>query len=176
MSERQQFEIVTDTAHVSAYFDYVCPYAWRGMELAEMVAEPLDLSFSWHHFSLYQHNHKGEDHWHLWDEPLTTDAHDGGKGFLPFLVSCAARKQGEEAHQRFRLALMRAHHQDGKPYTRETCLNAARLAKLDVDAFKQDFSGPLMRRTLERDHQRAVRLKVQGTRTFGLVVGDVMVN
>lgn len=171
--QRQDPKKGVGTAHVSAYFDYVCPYAWRGMELAEMVAEPLGLRFAWHHFSLYQHNYEGEETWHLWNEPLTTGAHDGEKGLLPFLASCAARVQGEESHHRFRLALMRTHHRDGKPYTGETCLEAARLAGLDIRAFEEHLADPSMRRTLERDHQQAASLKVRGTPTFHFAGGDL---
>lgn len=32
--------------NVIAYFDYLCPFAWRGAEVAQQVAEPLGLTFS----------------------------------------------------------------------------------------------------------------------------------
>ena len=45
------------------------------------------------------------------------ESDNGSKGLLPFLASCAARKQGPELHNLFRMELMRARYREHKPYT-----------------------------------------------------------
>lgn len=152
---------------VTVYFDYLCPYAWRGAELAERVAEPLGLDFAWHHFSLYQANHVGNDGWQLWNERLEDDDADGAKGLRPFLASIAARRQEDGArHDGFRLALMRLRHRDHRTFDRDTIMAAAEEAGLHLACFERDLADPEARTRLAADHLEAVRLNVFGTPTF----------
>ena len=39
------------------YFDFLCPYAWRGLELADVLRRGHGLKFRLRHFSLVQGNH-----------------------------------------------------------------------------------------------------------------------
>lgn len=162
-----------NTARVKAYFDYICPFSWRGAELAEMVAEPLGLEFDWHPYSLYQGNYQGENGWRLWHDPLPADAQDGGKGLLPFLASNAAREQGEALYNRFRLALARAYHRGGRPYSKRTCFEVAGEVGLDMTAFARDLISPAQRERLAKDHEEAAAAKVSGTPTFHFGSGQV---
>ena len=157
---------------VTVYFDYLCPYAWRGAELAESVAEPLGLRFDWRHFSLYQANHAGRDGWQLWNDRIDPDDRAGTKGLLPFLASIAARRQdGGARHDAFRLALMRARHRDLRPFDRETVMAAAEAAGLHLACFERDLADPEARTRLAADHQHAASLHVFGTPTFRLPSG-----
>ncbi len=158
---------------VVVYFDYLCPFAWRGAEIAEWVGEPLGLSFEWRHFSIFQADYPGRDGWQLWNEPLD-DADGGGcKGLLPFLASCAARRQGTEAADRFRLALLRARHRDGEPFDLPTVQRVAERASLHMAAFERDLSDPELRTQLAQEHHKAVCLDVFGTPTFAFPDGDI---
>ena len=99
------------------FFDFLCPYAWRGVELAAVLrgqGEPFRLRF----YSLVEGNHPDnakELNWKLTDQP--TDA-EGGEGYMSyqrpslgaFLAAKAASHQGEEKAWTFTLALYRAHH------------------------------------------------------------------
>lgn len=152
---------------MTVFFDYLCPYAWRGAELARRVQEPLGLRFEWHHFSLYQANHVGSDGWQLWNDPIEADDDTGGKGLLPFLASiAAARQDGGARHDDFRMALMRLRHRDHRPYRRLTMLAAAEEAGLHLACFERDLDDPEARTRLARDHHRAVRADVFGSPTF----------
>jgi predicted DsbA family dithiol-disulfide isomerase len=151
---------------VRVYFDYVCPFAWRGAEIAELVAEELDLSFDWRHFSLYQSNHRGRDHWQLWNDKIDAEDDNGCKGLFPFLASCAARRQGDRKYDAFRLQLLRARHRNHCPLNGPTIFEAAETAGLHMPQFEDDLADPECRTALAQEHHRAAALDVFGTPTF----------
>lgn len=155
------------------YFDYLCPFAWRASELAEMIAEPLGLVFEWRHFSLYQSNYGGGDGWQLWNDRLDEQSESGHKGLLPFLASCAARKQGRSEHDAFRRTLLRARHCDHRPYARDTVLEVAVAAGLELPRFLSDLADPEARTTLAHEHYRAKALDIFGTPTFQFESGHI---
>ena len=158
---------------VTVFFDYLCPYAWRGAELTEKVAGPLGLRFEWHHFSLYQSNHAAGDGWQLWNDPLDPDDPGGSKGLAPFLASIAARRQeGGARHDPFRLALMRLRHREHRPFGADMIMAAAEEAGLHLACFERDLADPEARTVLAHEHGRAAALGVFGTPTFRLATGD----
>lgn len=162
---------------VAVYFDYLCPFSWRAAEVAEWVAEPLDLHFEWHHFSLYQFNHQlrqgGRATWQLWNERIEPDDESGAWGLLPFLASQAARRQGEDAFRAFRLGLLRARNRDHRPVTRDTIDQVAACAGLHVPQFANDLANPECRTVLAQEHHRAAALDVFGTPTFAFESGHM---
>lgn len=95
------------------FFDFLCPYAWRGVEMAAVLREQGE-PFTLRHFSLVEGNHAEnakELIWRITDQPLDAD---GGTGYMSyqkpsltaFLAAHAAAKQGEEAAWKFTLALL----------------------------------------------------------------------
>jgi predicted DsbA family dithiol-disulfide isomerase len=172
------FNTLMSNEVVTVFFDYVCPYAWRGAELVELVREPLGLTFEWQHFSLYQSNYEAQHSsygangaWQLWNERLTEGDEGGNRGLLPFLASCAARRQGRELHDRFRLELMRARHRDHRPFSRETLQSVAAAVGLDLCRFRSDMANPECRTMLAQEHHRAASLDIFGTPTFRFAGG-----
>lgn len=157
---------------VTVFFDFLCPYAWRAAELAEAVTTKLGTKFEWSHFSLYQANHKGDDGWQLWNEPLKETSDSGTRGLLPFLASIAARRQGSEAHDAFRISLLRMRYVEHQPYHLTTIHHAAEQAGLHLATFERDLKDPEMRTTLAQDHHRAVNLQVVATPTIRFESGD----
>jgi predicted DsbA family dithiol-disulfide isomerase len=157
---------------ITVFFDYTCPFSWRGAELVEWVAEPLGLSFEWRHFSLYQFNHGGPDNWQLWNQKIDPEDHLGSKGLLPFLASQEARRQGDGAYRKFRLGLLRARHRDHRPLTRETIDEVAACQGLHMPTFSSDLSNPECRTVLAQEHHYAAARDVFGTPTFVFPGGD----
>jgi predicted DsbA family dithiol-disulfide isomerase len=151
---------------VDVYFDYVCPYAWRAAELADLVARERGVRFEWHHFSLYQASYAGASSRCVWDERLEPCDETGGRGLLAFLASLAARRQPSDAFERFRLGLLRARHRDGRPFDRATVLAVAEEAGLHLASFERDLQDPESRTTLARQHCDALRREVHATPTF----------
>ena len=158
---------------VTVYFDYLCPFAWRAAELAEVVAQELGVAFTWRHFSLYQNNYQGTSNWQLWNDPVDFDDDSGGKGLLPFLASCAARRQGRAAHDAFRLTTLRARHRECRPLTLKTVFAAAEVAGLHLPSFEQDLGNPESRTLLAKEHHQATSLDVFGTPTFHFPSGHL---
>lgn len=160
------------TEPVTVYYDFLCPFAWRAAELADEVADPLGLDFVWTHFSLYQSNHRGDDGWQLWNDPLDPDDDGGSKGLLPFLASSAARKQGRVEHDAFRLALLRFRHRDMRPLDLGTVMAAAEVARLHLACFERDLADPEARTALAREHHAGAAEHVFGTPTFRFATGE----
>ncbi len=158
---------------VTVYYDYLCPYAWRGAELAEMVAGELELEFRWRHFSLYQSKVARGAHGQLWNSRISPDDESGGRGLLPFMASCAARRQGLALYRAFRLAAMRAHHQQCRPYTFPVLLEVAEAAGLHMPTFEQDLANPERRTLLANEHHQAASLNVVTTPTFRFASGHM---
>ena len=158
---------------ITVYFDYLCPFAWRAAEVAEVVTKELGTAFEWRHFSLYQHNYQGEQTWQLWNEPVDPEDESGTKGLLPFLASCAARQQGDEAFDTFRLELMRSRHQHCRPLTLATVREVAEAAGLHLPSFEQELANPECRTLVAKEHHQAAALDVFGTPTFHFFEGNL---
>ncbi len=155
---------------VTIYFDYVCPFSWRVAELIALVQGPLGLEVGWEHFSLFQSEYvrlNGESvGWQLWNEPLDRADKDGCKGLLPFLASLAARKQGQDAHDAFRLELQRANHLRYQPFDFATVTSVAQRVGLDLAQFEHELANPEGRTALAVEHSRAAARDVFGTPTL----------
>lgn len=162
---------------VTIYLDYLCPFAWRGLELAYVAAPQLGLDLALRHYSLEQGNHpenaglsRHNPVWKLAEQPL-----ESSQSLRAFLASHAARQQGKVAHLRFALELFRLHHQDKRPLDEDqTLVEAVGRAGLDLERFMADLEEEESRRLeLATDLEAAGELGVFGTPTFVLPSGDV---
>lgn len=163
------------------FVDFLCPYAWRGVELAAVLRDQGE-TFRLRHFSLVEGNHPDNAKAHTWsltDQPL--DAQEG-TGYMAyqtpslrgFLAATAAAKQGEDAAWAFALALFRAVHEARQPLGDEATLaDAAREAGLDLARFeadRQDEAG--LRAALRAEQDAAREIGVFGTPTYVLPGGE----
>jgi predicted DsbA family dithiol-disulfide isomerase len=160
---------------VKIYLDYLCPFAWRGLELAYVVAPQLGLDLEIRHYSLEQGNHpenagrpRKAPVWKLAEQPL-----ESSPSLRAFLASHAARQQGKAAHLRFALELFRLRHQERRRLDDETLVEAVGRAGLDLERFMADLEDEESRRLeLAADLEAAGELGVFGTPTFVLPSGD----
>jgi 2-hydroxychromene-2-carboxylate isomerase len=159
------------------FFDFLCPYAWRGIELAA-VLRGQGYAFRLRHFSLVQGNHienaaAGGPVWWLTDQPLGEGSPYQQKSLPAFLAAHAAAQQGEELHWAFTLALFRAAHEHKKPLDEAALADAAQAAGLNLDAFaaaRTDEAG--LRASLRAELAEAAEIGVFGTPTFVLPDGS----
>ncbi len=168
---------------ITVYYDYLCPYAWRGIELLAA----LEVQFTAKHYSLVQGNHpsntglpRNAPAWKLVDQQIADKANANLPAYLnidgslaAFYASHAAMQQGHEAHLRFALELLRARHRDGKELNAQTALEAAQAAKLDLEAYAVARADEKRRAELAADLEEAGKLGVFGTPTIQLESGDI---
>ena len=146
----------------TVYIDFLCPWAYRGaMWLAEVTAAGR-IKPQYRFFSLSQNHDSREGT----GGPPVWERNPRAKGLPAFLAATAARGQGTEAGDRFRLALQRARHEDHLAADDiATHRIAAERAGLDVarweeDVKQTDFS------SLAAEHAEAVRRGVFGVPTL----------
>ncbi|CAM3771930.1 DsbA family protein [Deinococcus frigens] len=162
----------------TVFFDFVCPYAWRGLELAQVLRKAGEQGFKLRHFSLVQGNHadnagQQEPAWWLTDQPGNEGNSFQQSSLLAFLAAGAAARQGEEMHWAFTLALFRAVHEDKKSLDEAAIMEAANTADLDMDQFAADRADEAALRTsLRTDLAEAAEIGIFGTPTFILPGGE----
>ena len=131
------------TAEPTVYIDFLCPWAYRGAMWLADVEKAGRIRPQFRFFSLSQ-NHdarQGSAEPPIWErDPLA-------KGLPAFLAATAARAQGAQAGDRFRLGL------------------AAERAGLDVAQFERDVERSDFA-TLAGEHAEAVRRGVFGVPTL----------
>ena len=168
---------MTHAAPTEIYFDFLCPYAWRGLELADVLRRDHGFAFTLRHFSLVQGNHPDNAQsrhvpvWWLTEQPGEDDDMTGAS-LKAFLADNAAARQGEDARWRFALALLRARHRDAAVLDAGSIQAAAQQAGLNLDDFDAALADDGARRQeLRSDLADAAELGVFGTPTFALPAG-----
>jgi predicted DsbA family dithiol-disulfide isomerase len=157
---------VSETIKVEVFYDYGCPYVHAAAVWIDRVKAALgdSLQVTWRYFPLEQVNSVEGPEWKLWEQPA--DYKSRGRG--AFHGAIAARCQGEEAFERFHLALLNAKHVDGKEHSRrETLLEAAEAANLDLARFERDLDDSSLLAKIGPDYEEArEKYGVFGTPTF----------
>ncbi len=122
------------------------------------------LQVEWRDFPLEQVNNVQGPDWKLWEQP---DEYRS-KGLWAFRAGEAARRQGEEAFERFHLALLEARHEAKKDIAdRDVLLDIARESGLDLDRFQRDLADRSLLAKIASDYNEGVEQHgVWGTPTF----------
>jgi predicted DsbA family dithiol-disulfide isomerase len=162
---------------ITVYFDFLCPYAWRGIELLNA----LGIAFEPIHYSLVQGNHpdnkglpRAAPTWKLAEQPLNEGEINQRQSAEAFVASHAAAQQGSAAHARFILELLRLHHPSDTVMTAALTRAAATKAGLDIERFEADRNDTSARMAeLARDTARAGEAGVFATPTVQLEDGNI---
>jgi len=110
------------------------------------------LKVNWKCFSLEQINAK-EPGFKLWEVPEDYES----RALMAFKGSIAARRQGQEAWERFHSELLEARHvRKEKIGLREVVVEAARSAGLDMPKFLKELDQPGNLKKLAQEHTEAV--------------------
>ena len=150
------------TGELTVYFDFLCPWAYRAAMWLEQVEQSGRIRPAWRFFSLVENHRRrdGVDRVPVWEQ------NRAAKGLPAFAAATAARRQGEDAFNRFRIALQRARHEEQRqvddPSTHRL---AAQRARLDLSRFERDIQ-PANLEELAKDHEEAVQRGVFGVPTL----------
>ncbi|WP_424950424.1 DsbA family oxidoreductase [Deinococcus sp.] len=167
------------------YFDFLCPYAWRGLELADVLRREHGLKFRLRHFSLVQGNHadnpdRKHPTWWLDGQVAGQGNESQASSLNAFLAGQAALKQPDDAAWAFTLGLSRAVHQPAEGRGRIDLRNdsdvrdVAAEGGLDLEQFEADLADQeALRAALHDDLQASASLGVFGTPTFHLPDGHI---
>lgn len=159
---------MTAPEKIDVYIDYVCPWAYRAAFWMRNLKEQLgdNIQINWKFFSLEQVNSTHGEEWKVWDQPNTHLT----KGFIGFRGAIAARRQSEEAFDKFHYAWFEARHGDKR---RASAHDVAQAIGLDMIQFERDFNDPALFQELAADHEEGVReYGVFGTPTFVFPNGE----
>jgi predicted DsbA family dithiol-disulfide isomerase len=160
----------------TVFFDPLCPFAWRGLELLNA----LKIDFDARAYSLHQGNHasntvlnRGEPVWKIAEVPLEELSEPQRTSLDSFIALAAAKHQGIAKHHHFALELMRAKHQGKLEFNAEVFERAAQKAGLNFEQFKADMGDIDARRhEIAKDLDAADDIAVFGTPTVVLESGN----
>ena len=163
---------------IQVYFDFLCPFAWRGVELADVLRRERGMQFRLRHFSLVQGNHpenpdRKAPTWWLHEQAVDAGSPQQQASLRAFLAAGAAEQQGEEAAWAFTLALFRARFEHKAELDEGAMRRAVREAGLDEASFAASCAdGGARREALAADLRDSAALGVFGTPTFVLPDGN----
>jgi len=122
------------------------------------------LTINWRYFSLEQVNSQQEEGWKIWGQPDDYPS----RGLPAFRAAQAARNQGEATFDRFHHALLRARHEQRQDIAdRNTLLETAQDASLDIARFEKDLNDRRLLDRIAQDHTTAVEtMGIFGTPTL----------
>lgn len=128
-----------------------------------------NLNITWRNFSLEQNAHnlkEGLDSdWKVWDDDDPTQR----RSLVAQIAAEAAKRQGDDAHAAFHLALLTARHGgEGRVSLsdEDAILEVAASAGLDAGRMREDMKDPELRRIIGEDHEAAIADGIFGTPTY----------
>jgi predicted DsbA family dithiol-disulfide isomerase len=158
---------VSDRVVVDVYFDFACPYvhstaAWLREVNHQFGDNPIEVT--WKFFPLEEVNAPPDADFPIWDLP--SDRRSRGRD--SFHAAAAARRQGEEAFERFHAALLTLKHEEGQDHGKRSTLDeAASRARLDLARFAADLGDRGLLAQIKSDYVAGKEeLGVFGTPTF----------
>lgn len=122
-----------------------------------------ELEIRWRSFVLEQVNSKEGEAWKAWEQGPDYVS----RGLWALRGGIAARKQGESAHAAYMDKILELKHVDREDVrSRESVIEAAGKAGIDIERFTVDIDNPETLAEIGRDHEDAAAQGVFGTPTL----------
>lgn len=141
---------------IDVYFDFLCPWAFRGSEWLREVRSQLgddNLKINWRYFPLEQVNSDQGPEWKLWEQP--DDYESRGLGMFRGALAAWNQDQGEKFERFHQLVYQTRHGEftvDGRrPEVREI----AEIAGLDMEKFDRDLADRSLLSRIGDDYEHA---------------------
>ncbi len=135
-----------------------------------------NLDITWKNFSLEQNAHnlkEGLDSdWKVWEQEDVSER----RSLVSQIAAEAARRQGDEAHAKFHLALLVARHGgEGRISLsdEDAILELAESVGLDSAQMREDMKDPELRRKIGEEHEAAISEGIFGTPTYVFENGNM---
>lgn len=139
------------------FYDFRCPFVYNATMWLEKVKKVggKKPNIDWQPFSLAQVNSdKGED-FKVWEQPGVRDGSD--TTLLAHRAGLAAKRQGPEAFDAFRIAIVKSRHEEKKDLMDPAMIEEAAIKSgIDFGQFKEDLADPDLLRQIGESHTRAV--------------------
>jgi len=123
------------------------------------------LRLNWRNFSLQQINQQDPGDWRVWNEEDFTKT----RSLMASIAGEAAKRQGEEAFDRFFLALLKERHGGNRAPLNDNnvFIEIAEDCGLDIKKFKNDLGDDSIVEIIAKDHTEATEVHgAFGTPTF----------
>jgi predicted DsbA family dithiol-disulfide isomerase len=164
---------VSDRVAIDVYFDFACPYVHSAASWLREVNSQLGesrIDVTWKFFPLEQVNAPADADMPIWDLPPERRSRSRDS----FHAAAAARRQGEEAFERFHAALLTLKHEEEQDHGKRSTLDeAASRAELDLTRFAADLEDRGLLKEIENDYVAGKEgLGVFGTPTFVFANGQ----
>jgi|TARA_B100000959_G_scaffold283261_3_gene351713 hypothetical protein len=128
-----------------------------------------ELEINWRNFALEQVNSKEGDDWKAWEQGSDYMS----RGLWPLRGGISARAQGTDAHNDYMEKILHAKHVEREDVrTRESVIEIAKTASLDIEKFTSVLDDPDSLAQIGIDHEEALTHGVFGTPTFVFADGS----
>jgi predicted DsbA family dithiol-disulfide isomerase len=164
---------VNNSTRVDVYIDYVCPYVHAAMNWLQDVKQQLGddaPQITWRFFPLEQVNAPADVEERVWNLP--PDNRSQARNSMH--AGAAALRQGQDAFEKFSIALLALKHEEGQDHGKRATLDeAARRAELDPAQFAEDLEDRALLLKIRDDYTHGrEELGVFGTPTFVFPGGE----
>lgn len=139
------------------FYDFRCPFVYNATMWLEKVKQigGKNPNVDWQPFSLAQINSDKGEGFKCWEQPGALDGSDNT--LLAHRAGLAAKRQGKEAFDAFRIAILKSRHEDKKDLMDPAVVEEAVVkAGLDIGQFKEDLADQALLRQIGESHTRAV--------------------
>jgi len=141
---------------VDFYYDFLCPWAFRGSEwIREVQAQlgPVKLKVNWRYFPLEQVNSDQGPEWKLWEQP--DDFVSRGMEMFRGALAAWNQDQGEKFDQFHQTVFRTRHGEHTIDGERPSVRQIAQSVGLDMETFDRDFADRTLLSRLGEDYEHA---------------------
>jgi predicted DsbA family dithiol-disulfide isomerase len=149
---------VAETVPVSVdvYFDFLCPWAYRGSEFLRDVRDQLGhdkLRINWRYFPLEQVNSDNGPDWKLWEQD--DDYESRGLGMFRAALAAWNQDQGEKFEKFHQLIFQTRHGEFTVDGERPDLRQLAEIAGLDLAKYERDIKDRTLLSRIGEDYEFA---------------------
>ena len=141
---------------VDVYFDFLCPWAFRGSEFLRDVRDQLGqdkLRINWRYFPLEQVNSDNGPDWKLWEQD--DDFESRGLGMFRAAVAAWNQDQGEKFEKFHQLIFQTRHGEFTVDGERPDLRQLAEIAGLDMAKYDRDIKDRTLLSRIGEDYEYA---------------------